>query len=159
MNVLKPEKRLAVLSALVEGCSIQEASRMTGVPKTTIMRLLGEVGEQRQSDLDARLRGRRCDAVECGELWTFIYKKQRRVSSEDRTEDPDHGDAYAFIAFDPDSRDWTITERLRIFAQARESEGCLGLVVVVLQFLPPARLNADYTRNGARSHGSCLVAC
>ncbi len=33
MNVLRPEKQLAVLSALVEGCSIRSTSRMTGVHK------------------------------------------------------------------------------------------------------------------------------
>lgn len=121
MNVLKPEQKLAVLSALVEGCSIRATSRMTGAHKTTILRLLAETGVRCERELDARLRGLHCDAVECDELWTFIYKKQRQVTPQDRIENPEHGDAYAFIAFDPDSkaviahavgkRDWSTTER------------------------------------------------
>jgi transposase len=57
MNVLKPEKKLAVLSALVEGNSIRSISRMTGVHKTTILRLLKEVGDNCIRLLDQRMRG------------------------------------------------------------------------------------------------------
>ena len=46
MNVLKSEKKLAVLSALVEGNSVRSVSRMTGVHKTTILKLLVEVGKR-----------------------------------------------------------------------------------------------------------------
>ena len=46
MNVLKTDKKLAVLNALLEGNSIRATSRMTGVHKTTIMRLLVESGER-----------------------------------------------------------------------------------------------------------------
>lgn len=45
MNVLKTEKKLEVISALVEGVSIRSTERMTGVHRGTIMRLLGRVGE------------------------------------------------------------------------------------------------------------------
>ena len=44
MNVLKAEKKLAVISALTEGCSIRSIVRMTGVHKKTIMKLLVEIG-------------------------------------------------------------------------------------------------------------------
>lgn len=104
MNVLKPEKKVAVLSALIEGCSIRATSRMTGVHKTTILKVLNEIGERCQKDLDKRLRGLRCEAVECDELWTFIHKKQDRLTERDLSDNPDYGDTYAFIAFDPDSK-------------------------------------------------------
>ena len=39
------EKKVAVISALVEGCSIRSTVRMTGVAKGTILRLLAEVGQ------------------------------------------------------------------------------------------------------------------
>ena len=45
MNILKHEKKLAVVSALVEGNSVRAVSRMTGVHKTTILRLINEIGE------------------------------------------------------------------------------------------------------------------
>lgn len=40
MNVLSPERKLAVLSALVEGNSIRSIVRMTGIAKNTIVCLL-----------------------------------------------------------------------------------------------------------------------
>ena len=46
MNVLKQEKKLAVISALVEGNSIRSTERMTGVHRDTIMRLLNSVWEK-----------------------------------------------------------------------------------------------------------------
>lgn len=104
MNVLKPEKKLAVLSALIEGCSIRATSRMTGVHKTTILKVLKEIGKRCQTELDQRLRGVVCKAVECDELWTFIYKKQGRLTEHDEIEHPEYGDTYTFIALDPDSK-------------------------------------------------------
>lgn len=44
MNMLKPERRFAVISALVEGASIRATSRMTGVAKGTILTFLAEIG-------------------------------------------------------------------------------------------------------------------
>lgn len=44
MNKLSPARRAAVLTALVEGSSIRSTSRMTGVAKGTILRLLADAG-------------------------------------------------------------------------------------------------------------------
>lgn len=44
MNKLTKEKRVAVLSALVEGNSIRATVRMTGVAKNTIVKLLADAG-------------------------------------------------------------------------------------------------------------------
>ena len=38
------EKKVAVISALVEGCSVRSTERLTGVSKPTILNLLVEVG-------------------------------------------------------------------------------------------------------------------
>jgi hypothetical protein len=76
MNVPKSEKKLAVISALTEGCSIRSISRMTGVHKKTIMKLLVEVGMRCQQMLDVKMRILRFDAIECDELWTLVQKKE-----------------------------------------------------------------------------------
>ena len=44
MNRLSPAKQVAVISALVEGCSVRSTSRLTGVAKGTILSLLARVG-------------------------------------------------------------------------------------------------------------------
>ncbi len=77
MNVLKPEKKLAVLSALVEGCSIRATSRMTGVNKTTSLKVLGEVGERCQQELDQRLREPRCEAAKVPLARFFLHARSK----------------------------------------------------------------------------------
>ncbi len=104
MNILKPEKKLAVLSALTEGCSIRSVSRMTGVHKKTIMKLLAEVGTRCQAMLDEKMRGIHCEAVECDELWTFVQKKEGVLKAEERIANRELGDAYTYIALDPVSK-------------------------------------------------------
>jgi len=103
MNVLKPAKKLAVLSALVEGNSIRSVSRMTGVHKTTILKLLVQVGERCQALMDATLRGLSPRSLQVDEIWTFVWKKQRRVTFEERF-DPEIGDQYVFYAIDAETK-------------------------------------------------------
>ena len=43
-NVLSIQQKTAVITALVEGCSVRSTVRMTGVAKGTILRLLETVG-------------------------------------------------------------------------------------------------------------------
>jgi len=94
MNVLKAEKKLAVISALTEGCSIRSIVRMTGVHKKTIMKLLVEVGNPCQQIMDERMRGIRCEAVEWDEIWTFVQKKEGVMKAEERRTNPEFGGAY-----------------------------------------------------------------
>lgn len=103
MNTLNPEKKLAVLHALAEGCSLRSVSRMTGVHRTTVMKLLTETGERCLQILDATMRNLSCEAVECDELWTFVRKKERRLTKEERLRG-DAGDFYIFVGLDPKSK-------------------------------------------------------
>ncbi len=64
MNVLKAEKKLAVISALTEGCSIRSIVRMTGVHKKTIMKLLVEIGTKCEQMMNEKMHGIRCEAVD-----------------------------------------------------------------------------------------------
>ena len=45
VNKLTAEKRCAVVSALVEGCSVRCTVRMTGVAKNTVANLLVNLGQ------------------------------------------------------------------------------------------------------------------
>jgi IS1 family transposase len=101
MNNLKPEKKLAVISARTEGCSIRSVSRMTGVQKKTIMKLLVEVGIRCQRMMDETKRGLRFEAVECDEIWTFVQKKEGVLKAEERKANPEIGDQYTYIVLDP----------------------------------------------------------
>jgi IS1 family transposase len=102
MNTLKPEKKLAVLSALVEGNSIRSTERMTGVHRDTILRLLVQVGENCLRLSDATMRDLPCSRVQVDEIWTFVAKKQKRVKQGES--DQEIGDQYVFVALDADSK-------------------------------------------------------
>lgn len=82
-NNLPVEKKLAVLGALVEGCSIRSTERLTNTHRDTITRLLVRVGEGCASILDEKMRNLGCERLELDELWSFVGKKQRHVKASD----------------------------------------------------------------------------
>src|SRR6267142_3675218 len=82
MNRLPIAKKVAVISALVEGCSVRSTSRMTGVAKGTILRLLAEVGSACAKYQDAHLRNLPCKRIQCDEIWAFCYAKQKNIPAE-----------------------------------------------------------------------------
>lgn len=45
LNVVKPEKRVAIVATLTEGCSIRSTARMVGVSRNTVTNLLVDLGE------------------------------------------------------------------------------------------------------------------
>jgi IS1 family transposase len=94
-NVLSEEKRVAVATALVEGCSIATTARMTGVSRDTIGRLLLKLGEGCKRLHNKLVRGVEAGAVEMDELWTFVHKKERRVAPGEPEE---WGDNYVYVA-------------------------------------------------------------
>lgn len=84
MNKLSIEKRAAVLSCLVDGASLRATSRITGVAKGTITRLLESAGTVCAEYQDAILRNLPCRRIQADEIWSFIYGKDRNISAEVR---------------------------------------------------------------------------
>jgi hypothetical protein len=103
VNRLKPDKQLAVISHLVEGSSIRSTERITGVHRDTICRLLVRVGEHSQTILDQTMRNLTLPHVQVDELWTYVQKKQARLSFEERFSRT-LGDQYAFVAIDAETK-------------------------------------------------------
>lgn len=101
-NVLSAEKRLAVLAALVDGNSIRAAERMTDVHRDTVMRFGVRLGEGAQHLHNALARDLTCPLIECDELWSYVRKKQARVTDEENT--AGLGEAYTFVALAMPSR-------------------------------------------------------
>ena len=103
MNRLSRSRQVDVLNLLLEGCSIRATARLTGVHKTTIASLLVDVGEHCHQLLDAKLRNLPCPEIQADEVWTYVWKKQRHLTSlEHRNEDI--GDQYLFLGLDPRSK-------------------------------------------------------
>lgn len=94
-NVLPLEKRIDVVRHLVEGASVRSTHRLTDVSIPTILSTLVRMGEgcdhlhhRMARDLDIR-------EIELDEIWSYVAKKQARVTFEDPAE---FGDAYAYFA-------------------------------------------------------------
>lgn len=79
MNRLTQEKRVAIVKALCEGCSVNSTVRMVGVSKTAILRFLLDVGRVCMAWEDAKLRGLYCARIEADEIWGFNDCKDRQV--------------------------------------------------------------------------------
>jgi IS1 family transposase len=101
-NVLRTEKKLAALSALVEGCSVRSTERLTGVHRDTILRLLVRVGAGCASLLDDKMIDLPCERLELDELWSFVRKKQRHVRDTDDASRV--GDTWTYVAIDATSK-------------------------------------------------------
>lgn len=103
-NHLRPEKKKTIVACLVEGLSIRATERLTGVHRDTILRHLIQVGERCQEVLDQYVRHVESDSIQVDEIWTFVFKKQKRLTDKDRVFAPEKGDQYVFVAMDADSK-------------------------------------------------------
>jgi IS1 family transposase len=103
MNQLSREKRAQIVSALVEGNSINSIVRMTGVSKVTILKLLPSLGSACADYQDKNIRGVKAKRIQCDEIWQFVYAKAKNVPAEKRGE-VGYGDVWTWVAMDADSK-------------------------------------------------------
>ena len=71
MNRLPLKERAHVIGCLCEGMSVRATSRLTGVAKGTILRLLESVGAACDLYQSETLRGLKSRHVQCDEVWGF----------------------------------------------------------------------------------------
>jgi IS1 family transposase len=94
MSLLSTDARVRVVSQLVEGSSIASTCRLTDVSKPTVLSLLLRVGEGCSRLHNRLVRDLTCVLVQVDEIWSYIQKKQARVTERDPVE---RGDAYTFV--------------------------------------------------------------
>jgi IS1 family transposase len=94
-NNLPFDRQVEIIAALTEGVSIRATERLTGVHRDTIMRLGVRVGFGCAAIHDALMQGLRVARIEMDETWSYVGKKQARITPEDTT---DKGDQYVFLA-------------------------------------------------------------
>jgi len=102
-NVLSVPDRIAVLSALVEGCSIRSTSRMTGVARNTVTKLLLDLAEVCVRVSDEKLRDLPCKRLQIDEIWEFCYAKAKNVPADKRGIFG-YGDVWTFVAIDAETK-------------------------------------------------------
>ena len=82
MNKLTQAKRVQMISALVEGNSVRATCRMTGAAKGTVLKLLADLGKACARYQDEHLRNLICKRIQCEEIWSFCYAKEKNVPEE-----------------------------------------------------------------------------
>jgi len=103
MNRLNIEKRAQILSMLCEGQSIRGVTRIMGVSKNTVSKLLIDAGRACAEYHDKAVRNIKARRVQCDEIWSFTYAKQKNVA--DAKAAPDGaGDTWTWTAIDADSK-------------------------------------------------------
>jgi len=84
MNQLSREKRIEIVKCLVEGMSLRATSRITDVSRTTVQKLLLEIGEVCTAYHDEHVRNLdKTYKVQCDEIWSFVGKKDKNMSAND----------------------------------------------------------------------------
>jgi len=101
MNTLPKDKQARIVTAHVEGNSIRSIERMTGIHRDTIMRLIVRAGQGCARLLDERIKNVPAHRIQADEIWTYVFKKQARLNTEDH---PDMGDQYVFVGMDADTK-------------------------------------------------------
>jgi IS1 family transposase len=113
MNTLTNERRTQVIKQICEGSSIRTAVRLTGVSKNTIIKLLREIGAACAQFHDKTLRNLPCKRIQCDEIWSFCYAKDKNVP-EGKRGTFGFGDVWTWTAIDPDSKliaSWAVGRR------------------------------------------------
>src|SRR5580700_4262025 len=75
MNKLPLEKRVQILTALAEGCSMRSTSRMARVSINTVTKLLIDAGKACDEYQHEKLRSLSCKRFELDEIWSFCQMK------------------------------------------------------------------------------------
>ena len=103
MNKLDVQTRAMILNMMVEGNSMRSISRVVGVSINTVSKLLVEVGQACAAYHDETVRDVGSIRVECDEIWSFVYAKDKNVKTA--TAAPDGaGDVWTWTAIDADSK-------------------------------------------------------
>lgn len=113
MNRLSTKHRGDTIACLVEGMSIRATVRVTGVAKNTITKLLCDLGQACAEYQDDALRSLPCSVIECDEIWSLCYAKQKNVP-EQFQETPGYGDVWTWTAICADTKlvpSWLVGER------------------------------------------------
>ena len=138
MNRTSIEQRAQIVSLLVEGNGINAITRITGVAKNTVLKLLADVGEACEAYHDEHVHGLTSKRVQADEIWSFCYAKQKNVPADLKGRFG-YGDVWTWTAIDADSKlmvSWLIGRR-----EAREAHALMK--DVARRLVNPIQLTTD----------------
>jgi hypothetical protein len=103
MNKLASAQRAAILTLLCEGNSLRSVTRITSVSLDTVTKLLIYAGRACQAFHDGTVQNVRAKRVQCDEIWSFTYAKQKNVVAA-KAAPEGAGDTWTWTALDADSK-------------------------------------------------------
>jgi IS1 family transposase len=113
MNKLPLETRVQILTMLCEGSSMRSISRVCDVSLNTVAKLLVDAGKVCADFHDNAVRNVTATKIQCDEIWSFSYVKQRNISRAKNAPEG-AGDTWTWTALDADSKlivSWHVGDR------------------------------------------------
>jgi IS1 family transposase len=113
MNRLSRDKRIQIISLLVEGMSLRAVTRVTGVSINTVTKLLIDAGKACDEFQSLTFRNLTSRRIEVDEIWAFCYAKQKNVASA-KAAPEGAGDIWTWTAIDADTKlipSWLVGDR------------------------------------------------
>jgi lambda repressor-like predicted transcriptional regulator len=80
-NKLPVKSRAQMFSMLCEGASMRSVSRLADVSINTVAKLLIDAGKFCAAFHDDNVRGISAKRIQCDEIWSFTYAKQKNVKT------------------------------------------------------------------------------
>jgi IS1 family transposase len=103
MNKLTAQDRAKIIHLLCEGMSLRAVTRLTGVSKTTVSKLVVDAGQASAWYQDRVFQSLTCKRLQVDEIWGFVAAKQKNVGTIKRPQ-TDAGDAWLWLATDADTK-------------------------------------------------------
>jgi IS1 family transposase len=103
MNKLPLEKRVQILTMLVEGSSLRSISRICDVSVNTVTKLLVDAGRVCAAFHDEKVHNVKAKRIQCDEIWSFCYAKQKNVKTA-KAAPANAGDVWTWTGLDADSK-------------------------------------------------------
>jgi len=103
MNKLTREQKIEVVKCLVEGNSIRSTSRITGVSRNALSKLLLQLGEACEAYHDEFVVNVKSKRVECDEIWSYVGKKDANCTPGERASG-ELGSVWTWTAIEADSK-------------------------------------------------------
>ena len=94
---------MRVVSNLVEGVGVNATTRLSGVAKNTVLKLLRDLGTACEECQREHVRDLTCQRIQCDEIWQFCYSKAKNVPEKYRGVFG-FGDVWTWVGIDADTK-------------------------------------------------------
>jgi IS1 family transposase len=103
MNKLPHEKRCQAMQMMAEGISLRAITRLTGISRTTLLKLLEDAGQAFSEYQDRALVNLKSRRIQVDEAWAFCYAKQKNVAKA-KAAPQGAGDIWTWVGIDADTK-------------------------------------------------------